>query len=168
MSLRTLERTSIERDVRAAVHEGLLYGRVLDYGSGRQPFRKLLEAAGCEYVPYDSPRFPASVAQENDSHTLGMGAFDSILCTQVIQYVPAPETMLRYLVGMVKLGGWLVMTGPTNWPVVESEDLWRITPQGITVLLTRAHFRNIQVDDRADVPFEGERWVIGWTARAQV
>lgn len=167
MSLRSLERESIQAAVRAALHDGLLRGRVLDYGSGRQPYRNLLEAGGCEYAPYDSPRFPASVAVEDDSEGLSRERYDAVLCTQVIQYTPSPERLIAFLHGLLKLGGWLVMTGPTNWPIVEQEDLWRFTPQGVAVLLSRARFRNIEVSERASVAFEGERWAIGWAAKAQ-
>lgn len=88
--------------------------------------------------------------------------FDTILSTQVIQYVPDPPRFLRTLRRHLVPGGVLVMTGPTNWPIVEREDLWRFTPAGIRTLAIEAGFGSVLVVPRADARFEGASWLLGW------
>jgi hypothetical protein len=142
-----------------------LTGRVLDFGAGKQPYRDLVDKAGGEYVPWDDPAFPASVAESKLAYPTGM--FETVICTQVLQYVDNPVTTLNYLRHFLKTGGWLLITGPTNWPVVEAEDMWRFTTTGMSVLLHRAGFKDTTVKPRAAVVFEGERWSLGWEAVAQ-
>lgn len=166
--LREIERASIRAFVQNAADQGYLSGKVLDYGCGQQPYRPIVEAAGGVYHGYDSPGFPASVAPQTFSH-LGavsgdLHAFDTVLCTQVIQYAEDPGEMLVSILEELALGGTLVMTGPTNWPEVEQEDFWRFTQAGIRRLLTSSGFAVATVAPRAYYP--NTEMLLGWGAIA--
>lgn len=158
--IRFLERESIALVVRSLPVVGK---RVLDYGCGRQPYREIIEGNGGIYSGWDSAMFPASV-WEGDDEAPPQGPFDVILCTQVIQYVPRPEGWLRLRMQDLVPGGVIVMTGPTNWPVVENEDLWRFTVRGVGTLLVQAGFDHVAAGQRASVVAEGEEWPLGWWA----
>ncbi len=173
--LRDLERASI----RAFLAEWPEYlgGRVLDYGCGKQPYRDLV--AG-DYHAWDSPKFPGSVIDgqvpnavilpspmESRLHPEKGEKFDAVICTQVIQYVPNPEILIERLRLLLTKDGRLLLTGPTNWPVVEQDDLWRFTVSGVTKLLESADMEVELVHERASVDFQGERWPIGWAAIAK-
>lgn len=197
MNLRDYERATIRAFVQKAADEGYLSGRVLDYGCGKQPYRDIVEAAGGEYVPYDREDFPANVSQENvgeyarprttygwiDDPWAGFGARSyqagepwSILCTQVIQYVPDPKELVdEGFHTALYQGGTLVLTYPTNWPEVESEDLHRFTKAGMERLLTEVGFEIVLHEKRGaiwDGAFEvapqkriratGEEFVLGY------
>jgi len=163
MSIRDLESSTIRAFLlRNQKHMGK---RVLDYGAGRQPYRDIVEAAGAEYVPYDSPEFPGSVVEKDTAAV--RGRFDAVICTQVLQYCPSPDYTLRFLKTQLHDGGSLLMTGPTNWPLVEEEDLWRFTPSGVVKLLAEARFTSWNVVVRAAIRFEGENWATGWEAVVQ-
>lgn len=167
-TLRDLEADSIRSFVEYHAH--LLTGNVLDYGAGRQPYRKIVEAVGAHYVPYDRMAYPASTVTTDvgyDSPLADLNVWDAILCTQVIQYVSEPMALLRDFEWALKVGGALVMTGPTNWPVIEIADLHRHTVPGITLMLDRAKFKVDVVFAREHVGFEGEQWAIGWAAVAR-
>lgn len=139
-----------------------LTGRVLDFGAGRQPYRELVSG---EYVPFDGRDFPGSLAAEDTD--IIRGSFDAIICTQVLQYVPHPQDTLAALLWSLNPGGVLLMTGPTNWPIVERDDLWRFTPKGIEALLRHVGFRDWHVEARESFQAETDsRWIIGWQARA--
>ncbi len=168
MSVRDLERESI----RLFLHEhGHLFkgARVLDYGCGSAPYRGLIESAGGIYTGYDSPSHGGHVIGET---TVGIEyvathEYDVIVATQVLQYVSCPEDELSFVRTRIPDDGVLLMTGPTNWPVVERDDLWRFTPAGVEALLYRTRFSRVSVMERAHVRFEGERWPIGWKAVAR-
>jgi SAM-dependent methyltransferase len=103
----------------------------------------------------------------SEKHPYPTGQFDTVICTQVLQYVDDPVTALEHMRYHLRDGGWLLLTGPTNWPVVEDTDKWRFTLHGAVLILLRAGFRNTTVEPRADVKFEGERWSLGWQASGQ-
>lgn len=164
--LRELERASL-RDFVASCSDHLT-GRVLDYGAGRSPYRDLVTGT---YTAFDHPDLPGYIAGGvvAADDPLGVDAFTAILCTQVIQYVPDPGWFLRRLRWglLVRLaGGPLILTGPTNWPVVEPQDLWRFTPNGIRRLLEDEGFTVERLVERASVPSPGGPFLLGWGAVA--
>ena len=171
--LRTLERDSIRAFVQKAADEGYLSGRVLDWGCGKQPYRDIVEAAGGEYVGFDRAAFPGNVSGE-DMFMEDLGNYqkwDTILCNQVVQYVPIGTGIRDGLQGMldwicsllqwydmaqdpprtIQKRGHLVMTYPTNWPEVEPEDLHRFTKAGMERLLVDAGFTVVTHERRAEV-----------------
>lgn len=167
MSLRDIERASIRAFL---TDHAELFGtrRVLDYGAGNQPYRQLIEDAGGIYFGYDSQTFPGAVAGiPEDCSRIPKGEFDVIVCTQVVQYQDEPLTDMRLMRYSLTDDGWLLMTGPINWPWRERDDRRRYTPTEVTDMLHRAGFTRVQVDVRASVKFEGEEWAIGWQAVAR-
>ena len=167
MNLRDYERESIRAFVRRAADDGYLSGRVLDYGCGRQPYRDIVEEAGGTYEGFDRAEYGGALAGVGD-----VGAdwqyrqddqFDSILCTQVVQYLPVAknpgyaEHIPFIFHGWAETlttarlhgnAGWLVLTYPTNWPEVEAEDLHRFTKAGMERLLTEAGFEIVRHERR--------------------
>lgn len=169
MSIREIERASIEMFLVDCSRQGLLVGDVLDYGAGHGPYRTIVEHAGARYVPYDRMSHPASVVLTDvgPDDPLNMWVWNAIIATQVIQYVPEPRRLLRDFRRALGPGGALLITGPTNWPCVEKEDLRRWTREGIVAELGAAGFGAVSCSYRAHVTFEGERWPLGWQAVAQ-
>lgn len=145
-------------------HADKLGGTVLDYGCGRQPYRDIVIKAGGTYFAYDRPGFGGSQVEEHIG--VPVAAVDAVICTQVIQYVTNPPEFVESLHFMLAPGGWLLMTGPTNWPVLEPADLWRLTPAGIAHLLG-ARFPLVEVAERHTIRSNGRPWLCGWAAVAQ-
>lgn len=166
--IRDLERESI-REFLAAHTELYAGAHVLDYGCGRQPYRTIVTDAGGTYCGYDSPAFPASVVPgDTTGDEWPAGPWDVIVCTQVVQYVEDVPTMLAgFRFALADAAGTLLMTGPTNWPVVEVEDLHRFTLAGITRLVRAAGFLEVAADYRASVRHSGETWDLGWKVVAR-
>lgn len=159
--LRDYERESIRAFVQSAADEGYLSGRVLDYGCGKQPYRDIVEAAGGESYGYDMANFPANVSGEDvgeyEEAWFSDDAFDAILCTQVVQYIPLgdgrhghtlPTIFATWQREVLAASGLLVMTYPTNWPEVEDADLHRFTRAGMERLLTDAGFTIVEHEPR--------------------
>jgi SAM-dependent methyltransferase len=149
--VRRIERASIFAFV--AAQKSLLRGRVLDFGSGKQPYKSLVDG---EYVPFE---FGDSVLPRYE--------FDAVLCTQVAQYADTPFALVEHLHTALKPGGHLVMTYPTNWAEVEVTDLWRFTRHGMTRLLLKAGFEITEHRLRAEVAVGEFRFPLGYGVVAQ-
>lgn len=170
VSLRELEASSIRDFVQAA--SPYLTGRVLDFGSGKQPYRSIVEAAGGEYVPFDRMSNPGSVATTDvgPDYPLirspiargdGRAEWDAILCTQVLQYVPDPKYMVESFRVALALRGRLVMTYPTTWPEIETVDLRRFTACGIRRMVEEAGFMIERLEHRGEFDLGGFRLALG-------
>lgn len=154
MSLRDIERESIRAFVQQAASEGYLSSAVLDYGCGKQPYREIVVEhlpLGGVYQPFDQQHFPGNVSGENlgEGDPLVMSGWGSILCTQILQFVPdVPDLFMRFRQAL-ESNGHLVLTYATNWPEVEPGDLHRFTKAGMERLLTEAGFRIVMHQRRA-------------------
>lgn len=180
--LRSAEESSIREFVQMAADAGFLCGRVLDYGCGQQPYRNIVEAAGGDYRGYDRASYPASVSEKDHgpSGVLSHFQWDSILCTQVVQYLPLSgtvqfddrpsptiirpleDTLRRFYTQLWKQGGRLVLTYPTHWPEVEPSDLHRFTKSGMERLLTEAGFSIIEHVERHAFQHQGIWFIAGY------
>lgn len=135
MNVREIERKSI-RDFMEKNRE-YLSGRVLDFGSGRQPYRDLVSG---EYVAF-----------ERDDYLSNVGMVDCVMCNQVLQYVPDPYKTLCKFSRIIQPGGFLVMTYPTCWTEAESDDMWRFTRSGMEHLLVTTGFKVLVHERRAEI-----------------
>ena len=95
--------------------------------------------------------------------TWAMVQTDTILCTQVVQYVPTPALWIHQkLHALLSPGGVLVLTYPTHWPEVEEADLHRFTKAGMTRLLVDAGFVIDRHERRAEFVWNGETFAVGY------
>ena len=144
LTVREVERASIHDFIKSCREH--LAGRVLDYGCGTGPYRRIIEEHGGRWIGYDDPKHPGSVVDRYVGDWPETEPIDAILCTQVIQYVPDPRWLLSHF---GKFGATLVMTYPTHWPELR-DDLWRFTMLGMERLLTEAGFKIILHRSRAE------------------
>lgn len=165
--LTQIEEDSIRTFLHSVADEGYLRGNVLDYGSGRQPYRRLVEEHGGHYTPYDSPSFPCSIASSDTTKQVLGKSFDTILCTQVLQFVEHPRAFLYELGARFPSVGHLVMTYTTNWPEVNEEDLHRYTRSGMERLLPQAGWTVLRHDRRATTVTRGYEWAFGYGVLAR-
>jgi 2-polyprenyl-3-methyl-5-hydroxy-6-metoxy-1,4-benzoquinol methylase len=166
VSLRDLERNSI-RDFVASCD---FHGTVLDYGCGKQPYADIVEDWGALYVGYDRADFPGAVADQNQGEMFPLTKqYDAILCTQVLQYVKHPLSLLsQFRQALRSHKGRLVLTYPTNWPEVETADIHRFTKSGMEALLLDAGFVVERHVERAAIhdPW-GEKFALGYGVEAK-
>lgn len=147
--IRQIERASIRAFM--VKHAHVLGGRVLDFGSGDEPYRDLIRG---EYVPY-----------EKDRGSMPGGYFDAVICNQVLQYVTDPMNVLRWaLHASLRPGGHLLFTYAANWDEVEKEDLWRFTKAGMERLLREAGFTLLDHELRAKVQIGCFSFPLGYGA----
>jgi SAM-dependent methyltransferase len=162
--LTQIENDSIRKFVHSAADEGYLRGRVLDYGCGRSPYRRIVEEHGGEYVGFDRKDVPTSEWNEEIGLDFVVDhEFDTILCTQVIQYVRDLLRLFRaFRHSLESRDGHLVLTYPTNWPEVEESDIRRLTRSGMAAILTEAGFSILRHERRATFHQHGYEWAFGY------
>jgi SAM-dependent methyltransferase len=155
-TVRQLERGSIRVFMEKYSH--LLTGRVLDFGSGAEPYRDLVRG---EYVPFDT--YEHGIVPSRGKASLQVtGKFDSVMCNQVFQYLVEPAAQLREFGSWLKPNGHLVMTYPTNWDEVENNDFWRFTKAGMELWLKRSGFSIVAHEQRAVINLDGFKFPLGY------
>src|SRR5262245_12918400 len=92
--------------------------RVLDVGAGTGQYRSLF--AHCEYKAHDFGKEPETVGRytplDFESDILDIpapdGAFDAVLCTEVLEHVPEPIRAVQELARLLRPGGAMLLTAP--------------------------------------------------------
>jgi SAM-dependent methyltransferase len=106
-------------------------GSVLDAGSGRSPYRAILEGAGCRVTSVDiedrSGRLDV-VADIQEMPHVASDSFDGVVCTQVLEHVPRPWRAVAELARVLRPGGLLILSAPHLSAVHEApNDYCRFT-----------------------------------------
>jgi SAM-dependent methyltransferase len=151
-----LQAGSIWRDLAGdlAVAEGL----VLDVGCGAQPYRPLL-APSARYLGIDTTdakrdfgyEIPDTVSFDGDAWPVGSESVDVVLCTETLEHVLEPSTLLGEAHRALRPGGRLLLTVPfaARWHFVPN-DYWRFTPSSLRHLLEAAGFGDVAVYARGN------------------
>lgn len=129
-------------------------GRVLDFGCDIAPYRGIVQRGGGWWHGYNRVSFPSGHKREDVGPDEPLAEqWDMILCTQVLQYVAYPAELLRCFAAVADT---LVLTYATNWPEVESEDLFRCTRSGMEQLLAATGWTVDRHEPLGTIPF-GDR-----------
>jgi SAM-dependent methyltransferase len=146
-----VERPLILAFVSAAAARTSQGSRVLDAGAGNAPYRELF--AHCQYRTTDWAKSPHPGAREADiiapldALPVDDESFDTIVCTQVLEHVPDPATVLGELHRVLAKGGHLWLSVPFVGELHEEpHDYWRYTPYALRMLLERAGFVDASVE----------------------
>jgi SAM-dependent methyltransferase len=131
---------------KAAAQGGSKEFRVLDAGAGMAPFRTLFEHV--TYETADFAQVPRKKYSELDhvcdltSIPVPDGTYDLVLCTQVMEHVPEPETVLREFHRVLKPGGKVFLSAPLFYREHETPyDFHRFTQFAWKRLAERTGFR---------------------------
>lgn len=129
-----------------ARHKGYVVGRLLDLGCGWKPYASLFTGQVTLHVGIDLPT-SRSGSTVVDVYASGLalpfraGAFDAVLCTEVLEHVPEPNQLLTEVARVLRPGGALVLTVPWLWAAHEiPHDYYRYTEFGLRYLLTANGF----------------------------
>ena len=133
-----------------ARHSGQIRGRVLDVGCGTKPYRRLFPAATQYYGTETHRTFTvgtqADVTAFGEALPFRAGAFDGVVCTEVLEHVPEPADFLREMVRVLRPGGVLLLTTPQTWGLHEEPyDFYRYTKYGLQYLFGKAGLEMVEV-----------------------
>ncbi len=110
---------------------------VLDVGGRIQPYRPLFEGRLRRYVAIDLVRTPlVDVIGCGEHAPFNDAAFDVVLCSQVLEYVPDPRVVIAEIYRVLKPGGALLLSVPAVFPADSEKDTWRFLPESLRLLLS--------------------------------
>jgi SAM-dependent methyltransferase len=119
------------------------HGRVLDAGAGRLAYRDLIAPHAKHYVSADMvPERPElGVVCDLAEAPFRDGAFDTVVCTEVLEHTTAPDRILAAFRRILADDGTLIVTVPhLMYLHGEPYDYYRFTKYGLGNLLERAGF----------------------------
>jgi SAM-dependent methyltransferase len=117
-----------------------LEGRLLDVGCGLQQYRRYLPCSSYYGLEWSSSRRP-TVVGDVTRIPFRDGAFDSALCTEVLEHVREPGQCLAEIRRVLKPGGAVLFTVPmTVYTHAEPYDFYRYTEYGLRYLLDKHGF----------------------------
>ena len=131
----------METSVRRFAHE--LQGRVIDVGCGTQPYRPYFGHAkaytGCDVT---ATRSQVDLICPADRIPVEDQTFDSVLCTEVLEHVPDPLSVMREFHRILVHSGRVLITVPMFWPAHEQPwDFRRFPGHGLLHLANASSFR---------------------------
>lgn len=152
-----LQLATIARCLRPAM-KGLT-GDVLDVGAGQSPWREWLPH-GVRYQGIDvgfaadfgmQPLTPDVVYYDGTTMPLGSRCFDAVLCIEVLEHAPNPQALLLEMHRVMRTDALLLLTVP--WSARRHHiphDFYRFTREGLTHLLGKCGFVEIEVSERGN------------------
>jgi SAM-dependent methyltransferase len=113
---------------------------VLDVGCGVQPYYPLFAGIASEYDGNDIEPGPRiKYVSPIESLDAPDGAYDLVLCTQVLEHVRYPQRALEQIARALAPGGYVFLTTHGVYPFhPHPTDYWRWTQQGFEALFEDA------------------------------
>src|SRR3989339_499295 len=121
-------------------------GKVLDFGSGRAKYKKIISTHANSYTAFDM--FPGSnvdvVGNALDT-PFSNNEFDTIISTQVLEHVAKPWLMIKEIGRILKPGGRCLLTMPFLVPYhPDPQDNSRFTTNGLILMFKDEGFEVLE------------------------
>ncbi len=124
-------------------------GKVLDIGCGRQPFRKMLESFGFQYIGLDAREGPGVVAdfvavidEPLPDSVRQEGPFSFVICTEVLEHVANWSQAFQNIAVLARPGTKVLITCPHFYQLHEEPyDFWRPTLHALHYFAERSGMR---------------------------
>lgn len=134
-------------------------GHVLDVGCGKKPYASVFAARAESYLGCD---WPPEHAQADDHRAdvfadamrlpFASQAFDTVLCTEVLEHLPDPRLCISEMARVLRPGGALLVSVPFfYWLHEYPRDYYRYTEYGLRHLLSEAGFDVTDIRRRGGV-----------------
>ena len=124
-------------------------GTLLDVGCGGMPYRAFFDSRVRRYVGVDRSR-ASGPGMDVCGDALALPsrgeAFETVICSQVLEHLPEPGLAMSEMARVLKPGGLLVLTAPHIWGIHEEpDDYYRYTGYGLRYLADQAGLDVIEV-----------------------
>jgi SAM-dependent methyltransferase len=133
-----------------AEHAPLARGLLLDVGAGQQPYAALFAPYVDRIVAleFPGPSLRDGVDVIGDAQTLPIrtGRVDTVLCVEVLEYLPDPRRAIAELARVLRPGGRLLLTAPQlRGESTEPDDYWRFGHPGLRLLARDAGLDEVRI-----------------------
>lgn len=138
-SAAALRRLSHTRDILDPLL-GFVHGDCVDLGAGMGKYRQAVLTRAKTYTAMDMQQLPGiDVVGDVIRPPFKDASFDTVLCTQVLEHVKEPWTMVENIARILRPGGTAILTTPFMYPFhADPHDYFRYTEEGIRHLFERA------------------------------
>ncbi|TCD07730.1 class I SAM-dependent methyltransferase [Pedobacter frigidisoli] len=137
-------------------------GALLDIGCGNMPYKKTI-------LPYITGYTGCDIIQSSDNCVdlicpaneipLSDNSFDTVLSTQTLEHVEDHQGLVDEAYRLLNKDGYFIISAPMYWPLHEEPyDFFRFTKYGLTFILQKAGFRNIEINEN------GGKWAVAGQA----
>jgi SAM-dependent methyltransferase len=138
-----LVRRILAGQLKSSIRSGLQRdktSRVLDIGCGDKPYKSLFDGFAQDYVGVDTRDEPqVDIVAPADAIPVESGKYDCVLCTQALEHVPDPGSVVAEIYRVLAPGGMaLVSTHGVIRYHPNPEDYWRWTHAGLQRLFEDA------------------------------
>lgn len=126
-------------------------GRLLDVGCGDKPYEALFLDTVSEYIGVDLPISRSAnknIKRANIYNDINKGlpfrdaSFDTVLCTEVLEHIPEPDSLIAESNRVLRKEGYLILTTPQVWGLHEEPcDYYRYTKYGLEYLMKKNNFK---------------------------
>jgi SAM-dependent methyltransferase len=119
-------------------------GRLVDIGCGTKPWLATFAPHVREHVGIDHQQTPHGLSQVDivaDAYDIPLddASVDTVLLTEVLEHLEAPDRALAECRRILRPGGHLIATTPFSWPLHEEpRDFFRYSPFGLRHLSEEA------------------------------
>ncbi len=124
-------------------------GRLLDIGCGNKPYERLFAPYVESYIGTDivqSDLGKVDIVCDAAKIPLEDASFQTVICTQTIEHVPDPFSVVKEANRLLKKGGTFIITGPMYWHLHEEPyDFYRYTKHGFRHMLETNGFVHVEV-----------------------
>lgn len=140
-------------------HEVITYlqkyisGKTLDLGAGSGKYRNIIKEKAENYLAFDVKPGPAiDIVGDALDLPFGVGIFDTIVCTQVLEHVDKPWIAVKEMSRVLKKGGICILTAPFMEPYHQNPgDYFRYTIEGIKSLFKNEGFEVLECSSYGQV-----------------
>lgn len=104
-------------------------------------------------VPLDGDAAEGLFQALEDSGFEGLqqDVYSLVVMVEALEHSSAPASLLAAAAGALEIGGTIVVSVPFAMPVHEAgSDFWRMTPEGLSLLLRDVGFEEVQVFDTGE------------------
>ena len=130
-------------------------GQAVDIGAGRGKYKAVIQAYSDYYISLDDLSSEYQFGGHNPcldviGNVLALPfvdqAFDTAICTEVIEHVPDPFQLFSELARILKPGGHLLLS--SSWAAAyhrEPKDYWRFSPDAYAALAEKFGLELVEV-----------------------